>query len=669
MNIQKITYLTFLFHFNQNLVPYAAVANEVCYKGLLKVLLSHPKLKFMIHISGTLLNALQWLDRTVIELINEGIKRGQFELVGSTYAQNIMYSSDDRDNIWQIRLHRELLQEIFNVQPVLFWNPERCFRQTFVQLLLENGYKFTWIEDHILQGSGIKEDVDYLITEDNLGIFVDRKDFLKKVNNAVYTGNFAPCFEFINSKQERLLNYAEDAEAMGLWQFEGYEKFAKDTNPKIILENLDKFLTEIEKQPDLQITTLTEYAAQYIPLAVISEIKDGQAFWMVEAIKNPTARYHEDGFSDWFDFNSRSMDLIFFRRLYTTVRNIINILQFQLKQKIRPFIAIIGEKLLYHLRLLFAIHQYEFGCIGVVRIRDMQWEGIRGAFLIAYISQIALLNPKTGILIQDVDLDGLPEIFFIIDRQVFVFSPIGGKLIAWFDLNTGAELVGNECTSFYGEQLSYYNPTLFLRLPKIEDTEIKFENARFTLRRRALNDIIGINIDNISDTKTRRQEIKDNKLQFFNSSIPLEVPLEAKYNYRIASNQIYFTYQSDSLKIQKIISPVQNGINVRYEFENIFLASHDISIYIENEFIPDYIEVITRGRDILSIKQEKNKYFIFNTTTSIGVELEAIKGIDKVEFKEGFLGLELNPFSKISLMDKNSFIMEFNLTRCTSIGD
>ena len=188
------------------------------------------------------------------------------------------------------------------------------------------------------------------------------------------------------------------------------------------------------------------------------------------------------------------------------------------------------------------------------------------------------------------------------------------------------------------------------------------------MRRKALNDIVGININNVSDPKATRQEIIDNKLQVSNTSIPLEIPLDAKYNYYIRDNLLYFTYKSGSLKIQKIISPVQNGINVKYEIENISTKPQNITIYIENEFSPDYIEVMTRGRGILSIKQESNRYFIFNTATSIGVELEPIKGIDKVEIKEGFLGIELNPCTKILLPDAKKIIVEFNLTRCTNIS-
>ena len=664
---KKITYLTFLFHFNQNLTTYAAVANEICYKGLLEVLLSHPRLKFMIHISGTLINALNWLDDKAIQLIDKGIKNGQFELVGSTYSQNIMYSTNNSDNTSQIQLHKKLLKDIFNVEPVSFWNPERCFRQDLEKLILDNGYKYTWIEDHILKDSGAKETDDYILLKDGLGVFNDRKDYLKQANQAIFKGDFDKCFEFMDSQKGRLLNYAEDAEAMGLWQFEGHEEgFPAGTDPRKILQNLDAFLTRIEKTEGLQVTTLSEYAKNKNPESTLDVIKDGQAKWMVKAIKDTKARYHEDGFTDWFDFNQRSMDLIYFRHLYNKVRNLIKLLDYQLKNEAAESKKSTLTKFMHHLKLLFAIHQYEFGCIGVVRIGDMQWEGVKNAFLVAYIAQIALLNPKRGSLIQDIDLDGLPEIFFISDKQVFVFSPIGGRLISWFDMETGCELVGNECSSFYGEQFSYYLPSLFIKVPKLETDGIVYENRRFCVKKRALNDILDINCaspKDIEDPRKILQEVVQGKIKTSDINSKLAIPLDAKYRYLFQQDNILFSYSTPEIKLTKTINAIIGGINVKYELENISTADYELDFHIQNELIPDYINVLTNGRKVLKTGNNGNKYFISNTSSSIGIEIEALNGIDQVKMRDNFTGIEINPYSKILLAKGSKSIVEFNMIR------
>ena len=126
--------LGLVYHFNQNTVPNAFVADRVCYRRLLEDLLAHPQIGFTIHFSGTLLAALQWEGKETIDLLREGIARGQFEILGSAYAQNILLAADPWDNVQQLRHHRQQLKDILGVEPRGFWNPERCWRQELAEL-------------------------------------------------------------------------------------------------------------------------------------------------------------------------------------------------------------------------------------------------------------------------------------------------------------------------------------------------------------------------------------------------------------------------------------------------------------------------------------------------------------------------------------------------------
>ena len=104
--------LGLVYHFNQNTVPSALVADRVCYHPLIEAFLSHPKCKFTIHFSGTLLSALQWYSPKTIELLKVGIDRGQFEILGSSFSQNILLATDEWDNIQQLRQHRQQLKDM-----------------------------------------------------------------------------------------------------------------------------------------------------------------------------------------------------------------------------------------------------------------------------------------------------------------------------------------------------------------------------------------------------------------------------------------------------------------------------------------------------------------------------------------------------------------------------
>ncbi|MFH1219759.1 MAG: glucodextranase DOMON-like domain-containing protein [Candidatus Eisenbacteria bacterium] len=195
-----------LFHANQNLVPYGKVGNRACYKGVLQTLRAHSSLKFMIHFSGSLLSDLLWFDPETIEILREGVAAGQFEIVGSTYAQNIIYStrssSDDfQFNQHQIAIHKALIESTFNATPTSFWNPERVWTQNIVKLLADNGYENVQIEDHILYASGITGS-EYAVRTTTFGgrqvnVFDDDKTFEGLVNGAIDSGDTASVMSFL----------------------------------------------------------------------------------------------------------------------------------------------------------------------------------------------------------------------------------------------------------------------------------------------------------------------------------------------------------------------------------------------------------------------------------------------------------------------------------------
>ncbi len=251
-----------LFHLNQALTPYADVGDRSCYNNLLKTLRKHKELKFNIHISGTLVQALKWYNPETIELIKEGVKDGQFEIIGSTYSQNVMYSTDMKSNEWQVKRHKEIIKEVFGVEPAGFWNPERTWRDDLGELMIKYGYKYTFIEDKTVRNSGMKGSEYYLRTTNNgkLIIVNDDNEILNKFKNAVDAGDYETkigdrgalltrerkeykqFFQYLRQiyKKDKdgqyLVCAADDAEINGLWDFED------GNNPDLDFKNLDFLL-------------------------------------------------------------------------------------------------------------------------------------------------------------------------------------------------------------------------------------------------------------------------------------------------------------------------------------------------------------------------------------------------------------------------------------------
>ncbi|MFH0794056.1 MAG: hypothetical protein V2A74_08500, partial [bacterium] len=285
--------IALLFHMNQSLTPFAQIATENCYKGLFRVLRNHRRSHFNLHVSGTLLSALQWYAPKFVEELRRASDELQIEFLGSTYSQNVMYSTPLASNKIEVQAHREALEEVLGVSPKGFWNSERCWRPDFVSFLSESGYRYTLIEDQILQNSGCRELGRPRILQNNhrepraeLTVFTDHNELKHLFNLAAWTGNPQPLENFLrgyhaaNSQTPQVLCYAEDAEAMGLW---GYER---GVLPQVIWAQMDAVLEWLGSQPWIRIVTFGE-ALEIPALKESAEVKEGQASWMLASLRDP----------------------------------------------------------------------------------------------------------------------------------------------------------------------------------------------------------------------------------------------------------------------------------------------------------------------------------------------------------------------------------------------
>ncbi|MBL8056594.1 MAG: hypothetical protein JNK29_07845, partial [Anaerolineales bacterium] len=433
--------LALVFHFNQHTSEFAAVADRTCYRGLLTVLRAHPQLKFNLHLSGTLLRALNWLAPETLDLVRAGLADGQFELLGSTYAQNVPYACDDWDNAQQIGLHRAVLQDLFGVAPEAFWNPERCWRQSLVPVIAQAGYRVTVVEDHILRAAGLA-DLGPAETQQAghaLTLVYDDPILRERFNFAAWFGRRAQLFNYLETLAaqppagQALVAYAEDAEAMGLWPWEA------GCLPQAAWTHLDKLLSDLEQREAVQLVHLS--AAR--PRGTLAHVPDGAARWMDLALGRPDAPYHEDGFADWFDYLHRSTKVQYFRKLYSVVRSNLQQVGAARRDPGYPRPAASAADRFYRQAIeTYCSHQYEFGCIGVGGRGYWGWENVRAAFLYTRLAEIAE-NPQPRQWIEDLNGDGSDEQLLCDGRQLAVFTAYGGRLLGWFDLEAGRQWVGN----------------------------------------------------------------------------------------------------------------------------------------------------------------------------------------------------------------------------------
>jgi hypothetical protein len=616
----------FLFHANQNLVPYGKAANAACYKGVLGVLRAHPTLKFVIHFSGSLLSDLLWEDPETIEILRQGAQDGQFEIAGSTYIQNIIYSTRSSENDYQfnqhqIAIHRDLIESVLDVSPVSFWNPERVWTQNIVNLLARNDYEIVQVEDHILYDSGITGSEYAVRTTSFEGssvyVFTDDKSFEGTVNGAIDSGDTASVMWFLrnlyyeDTEDRYAVCYHEDMEATGLWDYENGE------DPAVDFANLDKLLTALENDPAIRVTTYSEFLQNHEPLEDVTPIVDGAATWMGE--------------DDWFAENAGSQAEAY-RGFFDAIRDTLNSVHAEFASHAPDTLA--ARRLLDHAWFTLIAHQYEFAVHGYGgMVGTTQWELARTALVGARAAREALA-PAARIVAADVNSDSIDEIIMVTSGDFFVLSPYGGRLLYWFDLVDGLEMVGNEnFMRSYGEPYTDDNAYVPVAVgseayPWLSGNPIipEVHQYRFEARRRCFNDSISIDGSSAGSLA------------------------EMLLAYDLDSTQVRFTYDLDDLSVVKTVTPWLHRLDLEYVFESSSAQPMDVELGLENGLCPDCLGVMMTGRESL-------RYWDGNDTSSVFTT--AMPGVVNVTSGKGLVfGFTEPPASAVS--DVDVFGLEVN---------
>ena len=689
--------LALVFHFNQHTNEYADVADRACYRGLLNVLRAHPKLKFNIHISGTLLRALNWFDPETINLIRAGVAEGQFELLGSTYAQNVPYACDDWDNAQQIALHREVLEQVFGVKPTVFWNSERSWRQSLVNVFAGGGYTHTLVEDHILQAAGLTDPVPVSTTynDQSLITIYDDNVLRERFNYAVWFGRRKQLFDYLKSiarrrgSKEFLLAYAEDAEAMGLWNWEqGYL-------PQAAWANLDALLREFEQSRAF----VFRHLASAQPRQTLGPLPDGAAQWMNAALLDPKAPYHEAGYRDWFDFLHRSPKLNYFRRLYSVMRSYLNrgdespsgesadpagVAPAQPTPAARQFHRQAVET--------FCHHQYEFGCIGVGGRQYWGWENVRATYLFVRVAHVAQ-NPYPRHWIEDINGDGSDEQVLCDGRYLVVLTAHGGRLLYWFDLIEGRQLAGNPLAvpptpyvSGATEQPRLI-PAPKTWLPETFEADLRPWRSLRTKEKTPTR--LGHRLPGwIFEREPRELTVYRKRTRRSGQRLPLRAQVGALndvivddrgeeyapdlfFDYRLEPDgPCYLNHYLPDLAIEKRVRQNAEGLAAHYTFVNRAQDERRLRLKSSHELNPDYREVLSGGRAALDFYMHEGLYpGVVNAVTKQAIALEPSMEWTRLEQTVNLLALEVWLTFELTLPARGEKTLEIKLNLCRAVAE
>ncbi len=680
--------LALVFHFNQHTNDYTDIANRACYRGLLNVLRAHPALKFNLHVSGTLLRALNWFDPETLNLVRAGVAEGQFELLGSTYAQNVPYACDDWDNAQQIGLHRVVLEEFFGVRPTVFWNSERCWRQSLVPVIAEGGYTATLVEDHILRAAGITEPIPVATTFDGQSLITMYDDTVlrERFNYAAWFGRRTQLLKYLKGLAARpgsenfLVAYAEDAEAMGLWGWE------KGYLPHATWAHLDALLAEFEKTGECALVHLSTARAQH----TVPALPDGAAQWMDRALQDPKLPYHEDGFADWFDFVHRSPKVVYFRKLYAVVRSRLQALGSAREDPGFPRPAQTPADTFYRQAIeAFCHHQYEFGCIGVGGRQYWGWENVRAAFMFARIAEVAE-EPRPRIWIEDINGDGSDEQLLCDGWNLAVLTAHGGRLIYGLDLSEGRQWAGNQLAI---PSAPYHNavtkqPAL-TPLPKMwlpDSFEADLRLWRSLQKKEKSPTRLGARLPAwLLAREPKTLTVYPRRMRRPGERLPLRAqtgaladlitldhgdpfPPDQLLDYRLEPDGVfcYLNHLTADFVIEKRVRQTTDGLAVHYTLDNQARVAHHLRLSISNELCPDYAEALTGGRAALSFVMFEDRYpGVLNQRTRNGAALKPSRVWTRLEHTTNLLALEvwLTFEWQMPPRSQQTFEVELNLFR------
>ena len=653
--------LGLVYHFNQNTVPNAFVADRVCYRRLLETLLSHPKCGFTVHFSGTLLSALQWGAHETIGLVRLGISRGQFEVLGSTFAQNILPATDAWENTQQILHHRKQIKDILDVEPAGFWNPERCWNQDIAGLILDAGYEYTFVETNVFRKAGDQHAQAVIrSTRDgdrHLVLYPDDTNLLTVLGKAIRTGSSDELIEYLYNiwlaqSQSPELDfaaiYAQDAEGTGLWQFESGEQSLDD-----VFSKLDTLLSKLEKLPWLRVGGLAE-RARSARTVCIAHLPPGQANWMVDSLRSENLPWGDPGYSDWFDYIDRSAKNIQTRELYYQVSKELRHQETVLSGLDNATPGYEASRRLHDLacRTLVA-HQYEFGCIGLDVDKETQWQLARSALAVLWASRMALRQEQSTLVRkEDVNHDGLDEVTVVSGGHAYVFAPKGGRLLYWFDLRRGHQLVGNQNASCYFERYRDDNSfvgdfhggrDVFPKLaqkPEIADLVAQ----RYVMRRRCLNDAIAFDGQQLVGLYNFvfEMQVSADPMQAGVEGMPVEVD-----GVRVSAGEIQnsaeriqvgaggtqvgvgaqppslvFAFDGRRFRMRKRVVFLRDGIEVHYTLEG-YPDVKQVQFRTENEITPDYFTMLDHGKQCLEAETRGAVTTVTNSRSMCKVEVSA----------------------------------------------
>lgn len=108
---------------------------------LLELLEKHPEFRLSLSITGTVLDQLKAWSPGALQSFQKLVQTGRVEIVGETYHHSLAFFYSQAEFEMQVRMHKELVEELFGQTPRVFRNTELSFNNDLAFWADKAGYK------------------------------------------------------------------------------------------------------------------------------------------------------------------------------------------------------------------------------------------------------------------------------------------------------------------------------------------------------------------------------------------------------------------------------------------------------------------------------------------------------------------------------------------------
>ena len=415
---------------------------EQAYRPMLDALDRHPGVRVALHYTGPLLDWLRAERPEFLGRLRALVDRGQVELLGGGYYEPVLASLPERDRLGQLARMADELEHITGRRPRGAWLAERVWEPDLPTSLARAGYGWTILDDNHFRAASIPEERLWgpYTTDDQghlLTVFGTEKGLRYRIPFGEVDDLIAYLRDHATEEGDRVGMMGDDGEKFGSWPTTWEHCWGAT-------RWVDRFFDALEANVGwLSTTTPSDWldgnapiGRVYPPTASYAEMGEwalppdeslvfSNLLHRAEAAGAPEYRYLRGGFWRNFQVKYREINDLHKQMLRTSAK-----------------VAAMPEG---PAKAAALDHLYQG------QSNDCYWHGLFGGIYISHMrlatyehliaaedaaDQAARADGRTvdGVRVEDIDLDGVPEVVLATAGQVVAVKPSEGAGIGSWDV-------------------------------------------------------------------------------------------------------------------------------------------------------------------------------------------------------------------------------------------